>query len=86
MFCNGFDGWIQGSAAGSSGVEVVALAEGEGVDYSIDPTITGRYDGTSGSLATRVDAETLESLYAGPLKFLIKPGPAEPTDDEELWS
>jgi radical SAM protein with 4Fe4S-binding SPASM domain len=61
---------------------MIALAEGEEVDYSIDPTITGRYDGTSGSLATRVDADVLEALYAGPLRSLIKPGPAEPTDDE----
>jgi radical SAM protein with 4Fe4S-binding SPASM domain len=61
---------------------MIALGEEAGVDYSIDPTITGRYDGTSGSLATRVDEATLEALYAGPLKFLIKPGPADPTDDQ----
>ena len=69
-------------ANASEASSMIAMAEGEGVDYSIDTTITGRYDGTSGSLATRVDAEALEALYAGPLKSLIKPGPAEPTDDE----
>jgi radical SAM protein with 4Fe4S-binding SPASM domain len=57
-------------------------AEAEGFEYSIDPTITGRYDGTSGSLATRVDPETLEQLYRDPLRSLIRPGPAEPTDDQ----
>jgi radical SAM protein with 4Fe4S-binding SPASM domain len=61
---------------------MMALADGEGLEYSIDPTITGRYDGTSGSLSTRVDGATLESLYAGPLKFLIKPGPSDPTDNQ----
>jgi len=62
--------------------QMIAAAEGEGFDYSIDPTITGRYDGTSGSLSTRVDAQTLERLYAGPLRSLITPGPADPTDDQ----
>ena len=61
---------------------MIALAEGGGMEYSIDPTITGRYDGTSGSLATRVDEDDLRALYAGPLQFLIKPGPEAPTDDE----
>ena len=35
-----------------------------------------------GSLATRVDVETLEALYREPLRALIQPGPSSPTDDE----
>jgi radical SAM protein with 4Fe4S-binding SPASM domain len=69
----------------ANGAEAGAMIEGaeaEGFEYTIDPTITGRYDGTSGSLATRVDHETLEGLYRGPLRSLIRPGNADPTDDE----
>jgi radical SAM protein with 4Fe4S-binding SPASM domain len=61
---------------------MIAGAEAEGFEYTIDPTITGRYDGTSGSLATRVGPEDLEALYQGPLRSMIRPGPADPTDDE----
>lgn len=61
---------------------MIAAAEREGFEYSVDTTITGRYDGTSGSLSTRVDPETLAGLYRGPLKSLVRPGPADPTDDE----
>jgi AdoMet-dependent heme synthase len=61
---------------------MIAGAEAEGFEYSVDPTITGRYDGTSGSLATRVDHEQLEALYRDSLRYLIQPGPAEPTDDQ----
>jgi MoaA/NifB/PqqE/SkfB family radical SAM enzyme len=60
---------------------MIACAEAEGVEYSIDPTITGRYDGTSGSLATG-STRRRSRRSTGPLKFLIKPGPAEPTDDQ----
>ncbi len=48
-------------------------ADAEGFEFSVDPAITGRYDGTSGSLSTRVDAETLEALYRGPLQSLVGP-------------
>ncbi len=61
---------------------MIERAEAEGFEYSVDPTITGRYDGTSGSLSTRVDAATLESLYREPLRFLVGKGHAHPTDDE----
>jgi radical SAM protein with 4Fe4S-binding SPASM domain len=57
------------------------LAERDGFEYSVDASITGRYDGTSGSLATRVEPEALEALYRGPLQSLVgAPGP-EPDDD-----
>jgi hypothetical protein len=31
-------------------------AEAKGFECTVDPTITGRYDGTFGSQATRVDS------------------------------
>ncbi|MBI3858198.1 MAG: radical SAM protein [Planctomycetes bacterium] len=71
---------MKGNAAEAG--TMIAGAEAEGFEFSIDPTITWRYDGTSGSLAGRVDHETLEALYRKPLRPLIKPGPAEPTDDQ----
>ena len=61
---------------------MVAACEGEGFEVSVDPTITGRYDGTSGSLGTRVDPATLEALYRGPLRERVGVGKADPTDDE----
>lgn len=62
--------------------EMIAAADAEGFESSVDPAITGRYDGTSGSLDTRVDAATLEALYRNPLRSLIRTGPAQPTDDQ----
>ena len=50
------------------------LAEREEIVASIDPTITGRYDGTMTSLTTRVDPQTLEGLYRGPLAGLLERG------------
>lgn len=67
--------------AGEAGA-MIAGAEAEGFEYSVDPTISGRYDGTAGSLGTRMDAAQLEALYRDPLRFLIRPGPSEPTDDQ----
>lgn len=62
---------------------MMAMAEAEGVDYTVDPAITGRYDGTQGSLDTRVDIETLEELYRGPLIDHVGPlRPGEPSDDD----
>lgn len=61
---------------------MIASADAEGFEYSVDPTISGRYDGTAGSLETRIGPELLEELYRDPLRFLIKPGPASPTDDQ----
>jgi radical SAM protein with 4Fe4S-binding SPASM domain len=48
--------------------EMTALSERLGVTYTLDPQLTARYDGTTSSLDHRVDAETLEALYRGPLK------------------
>ncbi|HYF00121.1 MAG TPA: radical SAM protein [Planctomycetota bacterium] len=62
--------------------DMIALAEGLGLPYLVDTTITGRYDGTSGSLATRVDSPTLEALYRGPLRPLLSEGNAHPGDED----
>jgi len=44
-----------------------AQADDRGYPYMIDLTITSRHDGSTGSLATRVDRAQLEALYRGPL-------------------
>jgi radical SAM protein with 4Fe4S-binding SPASM domain len=62
--------------------EMVALADREEIPYSVDTTITGRYDGTMGSLATRVDPPTLAELYQGPLRHLLTARRRDPTDEE----
>ena len=46
---------------------MVAFSEAEGMSYTIDPQLSARYDGTTSSLDHRVDHETLEALYRGPL-------------------
>lgn len=61
---------------------MVEAAEEEGLTYSVDTTITGRYDGTFGSLDGRVDLRTVEDLYRGPLRPLLEERCAEPDDDE----
>lgn len=61
---------------------MMELADRSGLPYSIDPIITGRYDGTQGSLRTRVDHETIEALYRGPLRPFLKAGKSDPADDE----
>jgi radical SAM protein with 4Fe4S-binding SPASM domain len=61
---------------------MVAWAEREGWPWTADPALTARYDGTTGSLAERVDVEQLAALYRGPLAGMLGKGPSEPTDDE----
>jgi radical SAM protein with 4Fe4S-binding SPASM domain len=62
--------------------EMMRMAEEEGFASSVDTTITGRYDGTLGSLATRADAAALEALYRGPFRGLLERRSGEPSDDE----
>ncbi len=64
--------------------EMLATADAEGLPAMVDCSITGRHDGTAGSLETRVDPATLDALYRGPLRSLVVRGrrPADPTDDE----
>ena len=71
---------MKGNAAEAG--EMADQADAEGFSCAIDPAITGRYDGTRGSLAERVDKGVLEQLYSGPLRSLVKAGKADPTDDE----
>ena len=51
---------------------MVEGAETRGFPHDVDLTITGRYDGTLGSLATRVSEEEIEPLYRGPLRRLVR--------------
>ncbi len=44
------------------------LADRLGLAPHFDTTITGRYDGTGGSLATRIDIPTVAEIYRGPLR------------------
>jgi len=69
-------------ANASEAADMIRRADDEGFTYSVDTTITGRYDGTRGSLGTRVDPATLESLYRGPLRDQLYTRKADPTDDE----
>jgi len=62
---------------------MIAMAEEGGFEYAVDPAITGRYDGTSGSLETRVETPTLEGLYRGPLNHLVgRMKPESMSDDD----
>ena len=61
---------------------MIRRAEEGGFNFSVDTTITGRYDGTRGSLNTRVDHATLEALYRGPLRGQLTLRKPDPTDDE----
>jgi radical SAM protein with 4Fe4S-binding SPASM domain len=56
-------------------------AEALGYPYQVDLTITSRHDGTSGSLATRVDDEQLVQLHRGPLRDLISSHPRPATSE-----
>jgi radical SAM protein with 4Fe4S-binding SPASM domain len=69
-------------ANAAEAAEMVRSAEEAGFDYSVDTSITGRYDGTRGSLDTRVDHATLEALYRGPLRGQLHAHAADPGDDE----
>lgn len=62
--------------------EMIRSAEEGGFTYAISATITGRYDGTGGSLDTRIDHATLESLYRGPLRGELIVRKPDPSDDE----
>lgn len=53
-----------------------------GLPTQVDATITGRYDGTHGSLATRADVATVADLYRGPLRGHLSKRKSEPADDE----
>jgi radical SAM protein with 4Fe4S-binding SPASM domain len=72
---------MRGNAAEAESMR--RLAEAEDVVCSFDAQLTGRYDGTQGSLAQRVDPAQLRAVYAGPLRDLLDgPGNPDPSDDE----
>ncbi len=50
---------------------MIATAAAEGFGFSIDFTITGRHDGTNGSLGTRIEKRDIEPLLQGPLRPLV---------------
>jgi radical SAM protein with 4Fe4S-binding SPASM domain len=52
---------------------MIEMAERLGIPYAIDPQISTRYDGSRSSLDHRVDTETLERLFRGPLRHLLPP-------------
>jgi radical SAM protein with 4Fe4S-binding SPASM domain len=56
-------------------------ADARGLPYLVDLTITARHDGSTTSLATRIDRGTLEDLYRGPLRDLAERPPHEPTEE-----
>lgn len=49
-------------------------ASARGLPYTVDLTVTSRHDGTSGSLAARVDEPALEALCRGPLRTFLPTG------------
>jgi radical SAM protein with 4Fe4S-binding SPASM domain len=51
--------------------ELVGLIDSLGVVANLDTHITPRYDGGRDPVGLRVDAETLERLYRGPLRHLV---------------
>jgi radical SAM protein with 4Fe4S-binding SPASM domain len=54
---------------------MIALAEAESVPFLTDVAITPRHDGTPDSLDCRIDLDTLEELYRGPLLPLLPEPP-----------
>lgn len=69
-------------ANASEAGDMLSTAEDLDLPWQIDTTITGRYDGTQGSLATRVSSSTLEALYRGPLRGHLSKGDPDPGDDD----
>ena len=50
--------------------EFFEFAQSLGCSFNVDMQLTARYDGTRSSLEHRVDEETLQALYEGPLASL----------------
>jgi len=50
---------------------MMELAAGLGIPYNVDPQISTRHDGSRSSLDNRVDRETLDRLFHGPLRPLL---------------
>jgi radical SAM protein with 4Fe4S-binding SPASM domain len=52
---------------------VLSFAEELGIACRVTPQVTARYDGTRDGAEWRVDRETLDTLYRGPLRHLVPP-------------
>lgn len=50
---------------------MIEMATRMGIPYRADPQITARYDGSRSSLDDRVDRESLDRLFRGPLRHLL---------------
>jgi radical SAM protein with 4Fe4S-binding SPASM domain len=50
---------------------MIELAERLGVAYTLDPQISARYDGSRSSLDNRLERDTLDRLFRGPLRHLV---------------
>jgi radical SAM protein with 4Fe4S-binding SPASM domain len=50
---------------------MIETAETLGIPYTLDPQISARYDGSRSSLDHRLDRETLDRLFRGPLRPLL---------------
>lgn len=72
---------MRGNAAEAAAMR--EMADVEDLVYEFDAQLTGRYDGTLGSLAQRVDEAQLRALYEGPLRDLVAGrGDPDPSDDD----
>ena len=58
--------------------EMIDLCESMSVPWNVDPQVTDRYDGTRFPNAMRLDRETLEKLYRGPLRARVLLGDPHP--------
>ena len=52
--------------------QMLALVDALELPIGISPFITARYDGTTSPLDQRIDQQTLEKLYRGPLQHLVR--------------
>ena len=62
--------------------EMLSKAKENGFPYLVDITITGRHDGTKGSLATRIDPQEVETLLRGPMAEHRPKGAREVTEED----
>ena len=61
---------------------MLALARERGLPYLVDLTITGRHDGSKGSLATRIDHAEVEALLRGALRDHVPTGDVEVAEED----
>jgi radical SAM protein with 4Fe4S-binding SPASM domain len=59
---------------------MIEKAQTDGFSFAVDHTITGRHDGTRGSLGTRIREQEIEPLLRGPLRHLVRTREYSPDD------